>query len=77
MNLPTIAHDKALHVAYGAAIASLGTLILSWQVGAISCAAVAVGWEALQRLRSSGHPSVQDAIATVCGGAIVVLPWVF
>jgi hypothetical protein len=75
MTLPGIPHDKALHVIYGAAVACAGAALHTWWAGALLCTLVAWGWEAAQWLRRSGHASPADALATMAGGALVVLPW--
>ena len=69
-------HDKANHAFYGALVAAVGTVVHSWQAGAIACVAVGVGYELYQRLKTKGHPSIADAAATIAGGALVVVPWV-
>lgn len=73
--LPTISHDKAMHVVYGAALASLGALH-SPETGLILCVAFAVGKEVYDRMSGQGKPEVADALATLAGGALVLLPWV-
>ena len=73
--LPTIPYDKALHVVYGAALASVGALH-SVEAGAILCAAFAVGKEVYDRVSGKGNAEFADALATVAGGAVVLLPWV-
>lgn len=73
MNLPTLPSDKANHFVYGAALASLGGLH-SLALGALLCAAVAIGKEVYDQARKTGNPEALDAVATVVGGAVVLLP---
>lgn len=73
--LPTISHDKALHVVYGSALASLGAMH-SATTGLILCVAFAVGKEVYDRMSGRGKTEVADALATVAGGALVLLPLV-
>ena len=73
--LPTISQDKALHVVYGSALASLGALH-SPEAGLILCVAFAVGKEVYDRISELGNHEVADALATLVGGALVLLPWV-
>jgi hypothetical protein len=74
MNLPQLDRDKANHFVYGALIAAVGALAHSPEVGAIACAVFAVGKEVLDRVRKTGTPELADALATVAGGAAVLLP---
>lgn len=73
MNLPTLPADKANHLAYGAALASLGALH-SVAVGAVLCVAFAVGKEIYDQASKTGNPEVLDAFATLAGGALVLAP---
>lgn len=73
MNLPTLPADKANHLAYGDALASIGAFH-SVAVGALLCAAFAVGKEVYDQARKTGSPEVLDAFATLAGGALVLLP---
>lgn len=73
MNLPVIPADKANHLAYGAALASLGGLH-SLALGALLCAAFAIGKEVYDQARKTGSPEVLDAVATLAGGVLVLLP---
>lgn len=73
MKLPTLPKDKADHYIYGSALAFIGSMH-SLEAGAILCGAVAILWEIVQKACKSGHPSGWDALATVVGGAVVLLP---
>ena len=70
-----IPQDKANHFVYGAILASAGALY-SIEVGAALCLAVAVGKEIYDRVSGKGHPEIADIVATVVGGAVVLLPLV-
>jgi hypothetical protein len=72
MNLPALPADKANHLAYGAALACLGSFH-SVALGALLCAAFAIGKEIYDQARKTGNPEVLDAIATIAGGALVLL----
>ncbi len=72
MNLPMLPHDKANHLAYGALLACLGQFH-SLLAGAVLCAAFAIGKEVLDRVRKTGAPEPADALATMAGGALVLL----
>ena len=73
MKLPTLPADKANHVAYGAALAALGGLH-SVLAGAVLCVLFAVGKEVADKVRKTGTPEVRDVVATLAGGALVLLP---
>lgn len=73
MNLPVIPADKANHAVYGAALAALGGLH-SLALGALLCAAFAIGKEVYDQARKTGNPEVLDAVATLAGGVLVLLP---
>ena len=73
MKLPQLPQDKANHYAYGSALALAGSFH-SVEAGAILCASVALAWEVVQKARRSGHPSGLDALVTVVGGSVVLLP---
>lgn len=73
MKLPTLPKDKADHYIYGSALAFVGSMH-SLEAGAILCVLVAILWEIVQKARKSGHPSGWDALATVVGGAVVLVP---
>lgn len=72
MNLPTLTADKANHLAYGALLVCLGAFH-SVAAGAALCIVFAVGKEALDRVRKTGKPEFADALATMAGGALVLL----
>ena len=72
--LPTIPHDKANHLAYGAAIACLG-LFHSPVAGAIAVAAFAIGKEVIDKVGKKGTPEIGDALATLAGGGLVLAHW--
>lgn len=75
-NLPTLREDLANHLAYGVALAALGATAHSALAGALLCAGFSIGWELLQRVLKVGHPSVEDAVAGLAGGALVLAPLV-
>lgn len=72
MNLPTLPADKANHLAYGALLACVGAFH-SVAAGAVLCVVFAVGKEVLDRVRKTGQPEPADALATIAGGALVLL----
>jgi hypothetical protein len=74
MKLPTLPADKANHFVYGAVIAALGLMVHSPEAGAMACLIFAVGKEAADRISGAGNPELADALATVAGGAAVLLP---
>jgi len=73
--LPLLPQDKANHFAYGAILAAIGCLF-SPLAGAALCVAFAVGKEVYDRLSGKGNPEFLDAIATIAGGVIVIIPTV-
>lgn len=73
--LPIIPQDKANHALYGAVIAAVGCLF-SPLVGAVLCTTFAVGKEVYDRASGEGNPELWDALATMCGGVIVIIPTV-
>ena len=83
MQLPSLPQDKANHLAYGALIACCFSFI-GLNVAVIAVAAVAVLKEltdAVINYRSTGNPmhgphgvELLDAVATMVGGALVLLP---
>ena len=79
MSLPVLPQDKANHAVYGAALAAIGTCH-SPVAGAVLCAAFAVGKEVYDWWdnQHGGHHGVEvgDALATMFGGTLVLLPWV-
>lgn len=70
--LPIIPLDKANHLVYGAALACLGALH-SVLLGALLCASLAVIKE-VRDLGGRGQASWADLLATLAGGALVLLP---
>ncbi len=72
--LPTLPHDKANHLAYGAAIACAAVLAHSVIAAGIAVAVFAVGKEVYDRVSKKGTPEPLDAVATLAGGALVLLP---
>lgn len=70
-----IPQDKANHIAYGAALACVGSLH-SVIAGAVLCAVFAIGKEVYDRVSKRGVPDALDAVATLAGGALVLLPGV-
>lgn len=76
MNLPLVPLDKANHFIYGAIAASLGGLH-SVALGALLCVAIAVAKEVYDKRSGKGNPEVLDAVATIAGGAVVLLPLVW
>jgi hypothetical protein len=42
--------------------------------GALLCATFAIGKEVYDQARKTGTPEVLDAVATLAGGALVLLP---
>lgn len=73
MRLPVIAPDKANHFVYGATVAALGGLH-SVAAGAVACVVVAVAKELHDRKTRTGTPELADALWTVLGGAVALLP---
>lgn len=73
MNLPQMPADKANHFAYGAAIAALGGLH-SVLMGFALCLLFAVGKELRDRATRRGSPELLDAVATMAGGVVALLP---
>ena len=67
-------HDKANHVVYGAVIATVGTIFAGPVVGLIAAGVVGAVKEILDNF-TGGSPDIEDAIATLGGGILVVLPW--
>lgn len=78
MNLPSLPADKANHALYGAAIAAGASLFFGPWRALLIVSAVAVLKEASDwwQNRKGGTHGVElwDAVATVAGGVIVVLP---
>ena len=77
MNLPLIPQDKANHAVYGAVIAAVVSL-LNIPLALTAVAMVGVGKEVLDwwQNRHGEHHGVEvmDAMATLCGGLMVLAP---
>ena len=73
MKLPVLPADKANHFVYGAVIAAAGGLY-SPLAGVALCGLAAFGKEFLDS-KGHGTPSVADALWTIAGGAVVLLPF--
>ena len=71
--LARIADDKLRHYFVGSLAAAAGGLH-SVAVGALLCAALAVGKEVYDRVSRKGTPDWRDAVWTLVGGAITLLP---
>jgi hypothetical protein len=72
VKLPIIRQDLANHATYGAALACLGAFH-STLAGAILCAGFAIGKEVYDRASRNGTPDIMDAVATMIGGAFVLV----
>jgi hypothetical protein len=68
-----IPEDKLRHYMVGSIAAALGGLH-SVAAGAMLCAAVAIGKEVYDRVSKRGTPDLMDAVWTLAGGAVVVVP---
>lgn len=77
MNLPVLAQDKANHVVYGA-VAAAAVSVYDMATAAAVVVLLAVGKELSDwwQNRKGGSHGVElwDAVATVAGGALVLLP---
>jgi hypothetical protein len=73
MNLPSLPADKANHFVYGACAAALGGLH-SVLAGLMLCALLAIAKEVRDRVTRRGTPDLLDALATVAGGLVALLP---
>jgi len=83
---PLIPQDKANHIAYGAAIACAATLLhnpmhAAALVVAVAFAKEAADWLLNRRAIAAGLPpphgvELLDALATMAGGALVLIPQV-
>lgn len=74
MNLPLLPHDKANHLAYSAAIASVMALVTPLWVAAVACVGLALGKELIDYVGQQGTPDAWDAVASIAGGTLVLLP---
>jgi len=79
MNLLLLPQDKANHVVYGALVAAVVSLF-SISLALLAVVLVGVGKEAYdwwRNMHGEQHGvEVMDAVATVCGGLIVLVPQV-
>lgn len=86
MQIPAIAHDKLLHYFWGGVVAIAGLLValllakagrpVPWgpeALGALACAAIALGREAWNA-QNGGRWSNADILATLLGGAAALGP---
>lgn len=71
--LTRIPDDKLRHYFVGSLAAAAGGLH-SVAVGALLCAALAVGKEVYDRASKRGTPDLLDAVWTLAGGAVTLLP---
>ena len=71
--LARIPDDKLRHYLVGSLAAAVGGLH-SVAAGALLCAALAIGKEVYDRLSKRGTPDWRDAVWTLVGGAITLLP---
>lgn len=70
MNLPTIPHDKAMHVLYGLVAFLLGNALHSWKAGIILAALLAVAKELYDKWSGKGTPDGWDIVATIAGAVL-------
>lgn len=73
MPLPIAPADKANHYLYGSLAAAVGGLH-SLAIGLVLCVVVAIGKEVHDRKTRTGKPELADALWTVAGGLVVLLP---
>ncbi len=71
--LARIPEDKLRHYLAGSLAASGGGLH-SVLLGALLCAALAIGKEVYDRVSKRGTPDLLDVVWTLIGGAAVLLP---
>lgn len=71
--LTRIPEDKLRHYLAGSLLAAVGGLH-SVAGGALLCAALAVAKEVYDRVSGRGTPDWRDAVWTLVGGAITLLP---
>lgn len=74
MKLPTLPPDKANHALYGAVIASVGALLAGPLVGLVACLFAAIGTELYDMASKTGKADPADALATLAGGLLAVVP---
>ena len=71
--LTRIPEDKLRHYLAGSLAASGGGLH-SVLLGALLCAALAIGKEVYDRVSRKGTPDLMDAVWTAAGGLVTLLP---
>lgn len=77
--LPVLPYDKAMHIAYGAALSIPGVLVahhlsLPLWAGALALPVLfGVGKEVYDRVSKRGTPDFMDAVATVAGALPAVI----
>lgn len=71
--LARIPEDKLRHYLAGSLAAAAGGLH-SVLIGALLCAALAIGKEVYDRVSKRGTPDLLDVVWTLAGGAAVLLP---
>jgi len=72
MNLPVLPQDKANHAVYGAVIAAIVSIV-GLPLALLVVAGFALGKEVYD-WRQNKQPEMLDALATVCGGLLVLAP---
>lgn len=72
MNLPVLPQDKANHAVYGAVIAAIVSLV-GLPLALLVVAGFAIGKEVYDWRQNKPY-EVMDAVATVCGGLLVLAP---
>jgi formiminotetrahydrofolate cyclodeaminase len=72
MNLPVLPQDKANHAVYGAVIAAIVSIV-SLPLALLVVAGFAIGKEVYDWRQNKPY-EVLDAVATVCGGLLVLAP---
>jgi hypothetical protein len=74
MSLPMLPHDKANHLAYGAAIAAVTALLMPLPLALVVCVLAALGKELIDLVGGKGTPDAWDVLATVAGSVLVLAP---
>jgi formiminotetrahydrofolate cyclodeaminase len=72
MSLPLLPQDKANHAVYGAVIAAIVSIV-GLPLALLVVAGFALGKEVYD-WRQNKQPEIMDAVATVCGGLLVLAP---
>ena len=72
MNLPVLPQDKANHAVYGAVIAAIVSIV-GLPLALLVVAGFALGKEVYD-WHQNKQPEMLDALATVCGGLLVLAP---